>query len=282
MGLEGYFINQFLCECINKCIDKWGGFYENCMCLLVEIVWCIWEVVGLDFIIIYWLLMLDLVEGGQIWDQIVILGKVIEKVGVIIINIGIGWYEVRVFIIVILVFWGGFVDVIVKFYGEVDIFVCIMNCINILEKGEEIFVVGKVDMVFMVCFLLVDSEFVCKVEQNCVDEINMCIVCNQVCFDYVFQVKWVFCLVNLWVCYEIELVFMVVFVFCWVVVVGVGLVGLVVVMMVVKWGYKVMLFEVDGQIGGQFNYVKCIFGKEEFYEILCYFKCQFELLEVDV
>lgn len=149
MGSEGYFINQFLCERTNKRTDKWGGPYENRMRLPVEIVRRMREAVGPEFIIIYRLSMLDLVEGGQTWDQIVTLGKAIEKAGATIINTGIGWHEARVPTIVTSVPRGGFADVTAKFYGEVDIPVCTTNRINTPEKGEEILAAGKADMVSM-------------------------------------------------------------------------------------------------------------------------------------
>lgn len=187
MGLEGYFINQFIVVKINKWIDKWGGFYENCICFLIEIVCCIWEVVGLNFIIIYWLFMFDLVYDGSSWEEVEYFVWEIEVAGVIIINMGIGWYEAWVLMIVMMVFCGGFSWVIQCLMGKVGILFIIINCINMLEKVEEIFVVGYVDMVLMVCFFFVDVDFVQKVEENWVDEINICIVCNQVCFDYVFK-----------------------------------------------------------------------------------------------
>ena len=138
MGSEGYFINQFLAERTNQRDDQWGGSYENRMRLPVEIVRRMREAVGPDFIIIYRLSMLDLVEGGQTWDQIVTLGKAIEQAGATIINTGIGWHEARVPTIVTSVPRGGFADVTAKFYGEVDIPVCTTNRINTPEKGEEI------------------------------------------------------------------------------------------------------------------------------------------------
>ncbi|WP_323751356.1 NADPH-dependent 2,4-dienoyl-CoA reductase [Marinobacter sp.] len=282
MGSEGYFINQFLCERTNKRTDKWGGSYENRMRLPVEIVRCMREAVGPEFIIIYRLSMLDLVEGGQTWDQIVTLGKAIEKAGATIINTGIGWHEARVPTIVTSVPRGGFADVTSKFYGEVDIPVCTTNRINTPEKGEEIIADGKADMVSMARPLLADSEFVRKAEQNRSDEINTCIACNQACLDHVFKAKRASCLVNPRACFETELVLTVAPVVRSVAVVGAGPAGLAAATTAAKRGHKVTLFEADDKIGGQFNYAKRIPGKEEFYETLRYFQRQIELLEIDL
>src|SRR5690606_28576503 len=96
MGSEGYFINQFLAAHTNQRTDRWGGCYENRMRLAVEIVRRVREAVGEDFIIIFRLSMLDLVEGGSTWDEIVLLAKAIEGAGATLINTGIGWHEARI------------------------------------------------------------------------------------------------------------------------------------------------------------------------------------------
>ncbi|MDG5499429.1 NADPH-dependent 2,4-dienoyl-CoA reductase [Marinobacter sp. BGYM27] len=282
MGSEGYFINQFLCERTNKRTDKWGGPFENRMQLPIEIVSRMREAVGPEFIIIYRLSMLDLVEGGQTWDQVVMLGKAIEKAGATIINTGIGWHEARVPTIVTSVPRGGFADVTAKFYGEVDIPVCTTNRINTPEKGEDILAAGKADMVSMARPLLADSEFVRKAEQNRSDEINTCIACNQACLDHVFKAKRASCLVNPRACHETELLLTVAPVQKRVAVVGAGPAGLAAATTAAKRGHHVSLFEADGDIGGQFNYAKRIPGKEEFYETLRYYRRQIEILDIDL
>ncbi|WP_148863615.1 NADPH-dependent 2,4-dienoyl-CoA reductase [Marinobacter fonticola] len=282
MGSEGYFINQFLCERTNHRTDKWGGPYENRMRLPVEIVRRMREAVGPEFIIIYRLSMLDLVEGGQTWDEIVTLGKAIEKAGASIINTGIGWHEARVPTIVTSVPRGGFADVTAKFYGEVDIPICTTNRINTPQIGEDILAAGKADMVSMARPLLADSEFVRKAEQGRADEINTCIACNQACLDHVFQAKRASCLVNPRACHETELLLTVAPVRKRVAVVGAGPAGLAAATTLAKRGHKVTLYEADGDIGGQFNYAKRIPGKEEFYETLRYYRRQIEVLGIDL
>ncbi|MDV2077844.1 NADPH-dependent 2,4-dienoyl-CoA reductase [Marinobacter xestospongiae] len=282
MGSEGYFINQFLCERTNKRTDRWGGSYENRMRLPVEIVRRIREAVGPEFIIIYRLSMLDLVEGGQTWDQIVTLGKAIEQAGATIINTGIGWHEARVPTIVTSVPRGGFADVTAKFYGEVSIPLCTTNRINTPDKAEEILAAGKADMVSMARPLLADSEFVRKAEQSRADEINTCIACNQACLDHVFQAKRASCLVNPRACHETELVLTVAPVVKKVAVVGAGPAGLAAATTAARRGHQVTLFEADDRIGGQFNYAKRIPGKEEFHETLRYYRNQIDRLGIEL
>ena len=96
MGSEGYFLNQFIAARTNQRDDEWGGSYENRIKLPLEVVRRVREAVGEKFIIIYRLSMLDLVEGGSTYEEVVELGKLIEKAGATIINTGIGWHEARI------------------------------------------------------------------------------------------------------------------------------------------------------------------------------------------
>ncbi|MCB2481324.1 NADPH-dependent 2,4-dienoyl-CoA reductase, partial [Listeria monocytogenes] len=70
MGSEGYLLNQFLCPRTNRRDDQWGGPLENRMRLALEIVRGIRRIVGQRFILCYRLSLLDLVEGGNTWDEV--------------------------------------------------------------------------------------------------------------------------------------------------------------------------------------------------------------------
>ncbi|EHS4814677.1 FAD-dependent oxidoreductase [Escherichia coli] len=90
MGSEGYLINEFLTLRTNQRSDQWGGDYRNRMRFAVEVVRTVRERVGNDFIIIYRLSMLDLVEGGGTFAETVELAQAIEAAGATIINTCIG------------------------------------------------------------------------------------------------------------------------------------------------------------------------------------------------
>src|SRR5690606_27777267 len=74
----------------------WGGSYTNRIRFAIEIVRRTREMVGENFIIIYRLSMLDVVEGGSTLEEVIQLAKEIEKAGATIINTGIGWHEARI------------------------------------------------------------------------------------------------------------------------------------------------------------------------------------------
>lgn len=280
MGSEGYFINQFICKRTNHRTDRWGGSYENRIRLPLEIIRRTREAIGNDYIIIFRLSMLDLVEGGSTWQEVVELAKEVEKAGATIINTGIGWHEARVPTIATSVPRGAFVEVTKRMKNEVSIPLCTTNRINTPEIAEQILAEGNADMVSMARPLLADSHFMVKAEENRADEINTCIGCNQACLDHIFQLKLVSCLVNPQACHETKLIIKDTTQSKKIAVVGAGPAGLAAATTAAKRGHKVTLFEADDKIGGQFNIASQVPGKEEFVETIRYFKRQIELTGV--
>jgi len=272
MGSEGYLINQFIAKKTNKRTDEWGGSYENRIKFPLEIIRAVREKVGEHFIIIYRLSMLDLVEGGSTWEEVVQLAKEVEKAGATIINTGIGWHEARVPTIATMVPRGGFSWVTKRMMGEVNIPLITTNRINTPEIAEQILADGHANMVSMARPMLADPFFVKKAMEDKSDMINTCIGCNQACLDHVFEQKTSSCLVNPRACHETEIVIKPAKTKKKIAVVGAGPAGLSAATTAAECGHEVHLFEASDKIGGQFNYAKIIPGKEEFYETLRYYK----------
>ncbi len=276
MGSEGYLINQFLCARTNQREDEWGGSAENRMRFPVEIVKRMRAAVGRDFIIIYRLSMLDLVDNAQSWDEIVTLAKKIEAAGATLINTGIGWHEARIPTIVTSVPRGAFTFVTAKLKQEIKLPLVTTNRINMPAVAEDILARGEADMVSMARPLLADPDWVVKAERGRVDEINTCIACNQACLDHVFENKRASCLVNPRACHETELVIRPAPVKRKYAVVGAGPAGLAAATTLTERGHEVDLFDAASEIGGQFNMAKIIPGKEEFHETVRYFRKRIE------
>ena len=282
MGSEGYLINQFIVAHTNKRKDKWGGSFENRIRFPVEIVKRTREKVGKEFILIYRLSMLDLVNDGSNWEEIVELGKAIESAGATIINTGIGWHEARVPTIATSVPRAAFTFVTKKMKSELSIPLICTNRINTPEVAEQVLADGHADMVSMARPLLADADFVKKAKEGRSEEINTCIACNQACLDHVFKRKIASCLVNPRACHETEIKVEKSEKSKKIAVVGAGPAGLSFACTAAQRGHKVSLFDKAEEVGGQFNMAKKIPGKEEFYETLRYYRKQLELLDVDL
>jgi 2,4-dienoyl-CoA reductase (NADPH2) len=282
MGSEGYFINEFLVTHTNQRTDQWGGNYAQRMRLPVEIVERTREAVGSDFIIIYRLSMIDLIPDGNNWEETVMLAKAIESAGATIINTGIGWHEARVPTIATSVPRGAFAWVTKKMKREVSIPLVTSNRINLPATAEEILADGCADMVSMARPLLADPDFVRKAREDRADEINVCIACNQACLDHTFANKMSSCLVNPRACHETELNYIEATTQRRFAVVGSGPAGISSALVLAERGHDVDMYEAAGEIGGQLNMAKMIPGKEEFHEMLDYFRRQIELKGVRV
>jgi len=282
MGSEGYLINEFIAARTNQRDDDWGGDYARRMRFPVEIVRRVRERVGPDFIIIYRLSMLDLVEGGSTLDEVIQLGQAIEAAGATILNTGIGWHEARIPTIATKVPRGAFAWVTQRLMGKVGIPLIATNRINTPEVAERLLEEGACDMVSMARPFLADADFVRKARENRAGDINTCIGCNQACLDHIFSLKITSCLVNPRACHETEIVIEPTTTPKSFAVVGAGPAGLAFATTAAERGHQVTLFEADDQIGGQFNLAKTIPGKEEFYETLRYYRRRLEQTGVDV
>ncbi|MGW8389609.1 oxidoreductase [Pseudoduganella sp. HUAS MS19] len=280
MGSEGYLINEFIAARTNQRTDEWGGSYENRMRFPVEIVRRVRERVGKDFIIIYRLSMLDLVEGGSTLEEVVQLAQAVEQAGATILNTGIGWHEARIPTIATKVPRAGFAWVTKNLMGKVGIPLVATNRINTPEVAEGILADGAANMVSMARPFLADAFFMQKAREDRADEINTCIGCNQACLDHTFSGKITSCLVNPRACHETELVIAPAQQAKRIAVVGAGPAGLSFATTAAARGHDVTLFDAGSEIGGQFNVAKKVPGKEEFNETLRYFGRQIELTGV--
>ncbi|WBU49931.1 NADPH-dependent 2,4-dienoyl-CoA reductase [Kosakonia pseudosacchari] len=280
MGSEGYLINEFLAARTNHREDEWGGDYARRMRFALEVVRAVRERVGSDFIIIYRLSMLDLVEGGGTLEETIALAQAVEAAGATIINTGIGWHEARIPTIATPVPRGAFSWVTRKLKGKVKVPLITTNRINDPQVADEILARGDADMVSMARPFLADAEFVSKAQTGRADEINTCIGCNQACLDQIFVGNVTSCLVNPRACHETLMPVLPALQKKNLVVVGAGPAGLAFAINAAARGHSVTLFDAQAEIGGQFNVAKQIPGKEEFYETLRYYRRMIDLTGV--
>ncbi len=282
MGSEGYLINQFIAARTNRRTDRWGGDYHNRIRFPLEIVGRVRDAVGPEFIIIYRLSMLDLVDGGSTFEEVVTLGREVGLAGATLINTGIGWHEARIPTIATRVPRAAFTWVTARIRAELNLPTITSNRINTPEVAEAVLARKDADMVSMARPFLADPEFVAKTQQGRIDEINTCIGCNQACLDHIFAGKLTSCLVNPRACHETELLITAASKPRKIAVVGAGPAGLAFAVTAAERGHGIVLFDGAPEIGGQFNLAKQVPGKEEFHETLRYFGRRLELEGVDV
>ncbi len=283
MASEGYLLNQFISKRVNTRDDEWGGEFKNRIKFPLMALKAIREKVGKDFIIVFRLSLLDLVENGSTFEEVITLAKEVERAGATIINSGIGWHEARVPTIAMSVPHGGFSWIAKRVKDEINIPLIISNRINTPEIGEDILSSGVCDMISMARPFLSDPFFLEKAKNDRVKDISPCISCNQSCLDHIFAGKTVSCLVNPYACREIK----------YdllnttnspkkVIVIGAGAAGLSFAINASKLGHKVIIFEKDSKIGGQLHLAGAIPGKSEFKRVITYFQNELKNQNIQV
>ena len=279
MGSEGYLINQFLAPRTNQRTDAWGGTPERRRRFAVETVRAVREAVGPDFILIYRISVLDLVEEGQTWDEVTALAQEIEAAGASVLNLGIGWHEARVPTIVTSVPRAAFTSYAARLKEHVSLPVVATNRINMPDVAESV-LAGGADLVSLARPFLADPDWVRKAAESRADEINTCIACNQACLDHTFLKQTASCLVNPRAGHETELLLGPTRTVKKVAVVGAGVAGLAAATTLADRGHEVELFEARDHVGGQFDIAMRIPGKEEFAETIRYFNRRLDLTGV--
>lgn len=282
MGSEGYLLNEFTSALTNHREDEFGGSFEGRIRFPLEIIKAVKSRIGANFMVIYRISSIDLMEGGMTAEEIALFARLVEAAGADLINTGVGWHESSVPTIAATVPRAAWSDAVKNIKQAVSIPVMASNRINTPEIAEELIVSGVCDLVSMARPLLADPDFALKTRLGKAEEINTCIACNQACLDRIFTDRTATCLVNPRAGHEIEFDDQMVDKPRNIAVVGAGPAGLSFAINAANRGHRVSLYEAGSQIGGQLNMAKQVPGKNEFNEMLRYFEVSLNKAGVEV
>ena len=273
IGSAGYLISTFLVQKTNLRTDRYGGPWENRMRFAIEVVQAVRAAVGPDFIVIFRISAMDMLENGLAWDEVTSLARALEAEGVNILSTHFCWHEAPVPTIATMVPRAAFASVTGRLRQVVKVPVITSNRINMPQVAEDVLARGDADLVSMARPMLADPDLVNKALTGREDEINTCIACNQACLDHTFGgYQEVSCLVNPRACHETKLVYRPVARPKRLAVVGAGPAGMGFAITAAERGHAVTIYEARDDIGGQFNLASRIPGKEEFTETLRYWR----------
>ena len=281
MGSEGYLISQFTALRTNNRSDKYGGSLKNRLRFPLDIVRATRAHVGPDFLILFRMSALDLVEGGLNAEETLQQARALQAAGVDILDTGVGWHEARVPTIAYMVPRAAWREATARIKSAVAIPVVATNRINTPELAEELLAGGVADLVSLARPFLADAAFALKAEQGRAEQINTCIACNQACLDFLFRDKVACCLVNPRACHETLYPQGKASRAKRVAVVGAGAAGLSCALTAFERGHSVTLYEAQSEIGGQLNLAKNVPGKE-FAETLRYFRTRLERSDIEL
>jgi len=263
LASAGYLISQFLSPITNLRKDKYGGSLENRMRFGIEVAEKVRAAVGKDYPILVRLAGNDFMEGGNTNQEAKAFASELEKAGVDLFNITGGWHETRIPQLTMSVPHRAYVYLAQGIKSAVSTPVLASNRINDPYTGEEILRNGEADLVTMARALIADPYLPNKAKEGKCNLIYHCIACNQGCFDNVFQLKPVTCMVNPRAGKEGELKSEPAMEQKKILVIGGGPAGMKAACTAAKRGHKVTLIEKDDTLGGQLLLNRCIPGREE-------------------
>ena len=282
LASAGYLICQFLSPKTNKREDQYGGPLENRMRFGLETIAKVRQAVSKNMALIVRVAGNDFVPGSHTNREARLFAAEAEKAGADCINVTGGWHESRVPQITMDLPQAGFVYLARGIRESVGVPVIGCNRINDPFVAEEVLKEGVADMVGVARGLIADPEFVNKAKQGKASEIRRCIACNQRCFDHVFQLKPVGCMVNPRAGKEASTVYGPAVEKKKVLVIGAGPAGCEFSTIAAERGHNVILCDKEKEIGGQVRWAAGPTGKHDFHYLLDYYRAVLHKYSVDL
>ena len=283
-GAHGYLIGSFMSPRSNKRTDKYGGDLAGRMTFPLEVVSAVRAAVGPDYPVTFRMSADEFMPGGLTLDETTVMAQMLEKAGINALNVSGGCYgSIQV------VFdtqekeegWRAYLAAEIK--KAVSIPVMTVGVIRSPELAERILADGEADFIGFGRTVVADPHWPRKVKEGRLDDIMMCVSCNQGCLGSVFQGVYIHCSVNPVTGRERALATIepaqkkkkVL-------VIGGGPAGMEAARVAALRGHKVSLWEKDGSLGGQTKLVAMGIGKDKWRWLTTYLEKQIAKVGVDV
>ena len=268
LACTGYLISQFLSPVTNQRTDAYGGALENRMRFGLEVIEKVRAAVGPDVPLGVRVAGNDFMPGGHTNVESAAFCAAAEKAGADCINVTGGWHETNVPQLTTDVPPGVFLYLARGIREKVNIPVFASNRLGNPEVAERALRNGVCDMICWGRPLIADPELPNKAKEGRRDEIVACIACNQGCFDSIFSVSSVYCVLNPMAGKEGDYALAPAEKEKKIMVVGGGPAGMQFALTAASRGHQVDLYEKSDRLGGQVNLAMAPPGKAEFNNII--------------
>ncbi len=279
-----YMLTGFISTFSNDRTDEYGGSLENRLRIVFEVIDSFRRHVGDDFVVGMQINGDDYTPGGldpATWREIARRIDETGKIDYIIVKGGTYWTpELNI------PDWqfplGIYVNNAAAIRQEVENALVFANArINDPAQAEKILANGQADMVGMTRAQICDPELANKAREGRVDDIRMCIACNEGCAMKIYG--GFTCMQNPAAYHERKLgigTLEPALLKKNVMIVGGGPAGLKVAEVAARRGHKVTLYEKRDQLGGQVNIAAKASGRDEFAGATRYLALQVQKLGV--
>jgi len=283
-GVQGFLVHNFMTPLFNKRIDEYGGCLEGRMKFPMAIVQRIKEKAGKEYPVVFRLVASDLVEGGITLEEAKRMAPMLVKAGADALHFtaGAGHHVRHLGMPPVDAGRGCIVDLVAQIKPLVDVPVIVVQRIVDPQQAEDILEKGYADIIGLGRALICDPDWVKKVAESSPEEIRRCIGCCQGCYDEIRAGRSWTCLYNPEVGKEDEYKITKTKNPKKVAVIGGGLAGMETARVAALKGHNVALYEKTDRLGGQWVLACVPPRKEEYLEVIRWYKNQIEKLGVKI
>jgi 2,4-dienoyl-CoA reductase-like NADH-dependent reductase (Old Yellow Enzyme family)/thioredoxin reductase len=182
---HGYLPQQFLSPYSNIRKDRYGGSLENRMRFSMEVIDAVREAVGEDFVLGLRIIGDEMIRVGLTLDDMKEIAPIWARTGKVdYLNISGGTYRsVAPFVGPMMVPPRSFVYLAAEIKQVVDIPVIAAVRINDPSMANDILKNNEADMVVMTRASICDPEMPNKAREGRLDDVRLCIACNEGCWE---------------------------------------------------------------------------------------------------